>query len=428
MVKALNFRTLIAWLQQASVLFVITTIPFRFNEIQRWATIIFVVASLADIIVNKRYASVKYSVRNLLIPVLLLLQYLLLISFYPIETEIKNFGTLLEMRMCYPIVAFIALFYTEKLKNINIFTTTFTLTSLYIIAYTIYCIGPVNLINADDPVTLFNETRHLCVQAHMAVNIFFSANMLLLVYTARSSNNLWVKVAASTMFILLYILIVLSGGRIGFLSANIICACSIWITLKQHRKTLISIGAVLIIVTLAAVHLHPKKQDTMLMSKNIRSYIWQVAMQNISQKPVTGYGASTAIEVMRETMLGKEAIWNDEFLITVLTHKDEIYGAHAHNQMLQSQLEYGILGTVAMILLLLSPFYALNERRGKYATICFWIIICLQLTTDVIDNSLRAFPFTIYLLLLLQIPKHNSEIDNSSTQKDSAPAQTSPAI
>ena len=89
-----------------------------------------------------------------------------------------------------------------------------------------------------------------------------------------------------------------------------------------------------------------------------------------------------------------------EWFLIMHLKKEHVFGMHTHNQIMQSWQEYGIIGLVAILALWGSVIWA--SRRSLTLNVIF-LVILVQLITEVIDGGVTSigFCFYIYLILLL---------------------------
>jgi len=425
-----NIKSLSGYLQQASSLFLFANLPFYFNEVQRWAIIIFVALSVIDIIINQRWRNVDFTSKPSIICYTLILQFLLLFIFLPVEQTTNHFAQIVESRLSYVVFGVLGLFFIKRETNFKAYAYTALAVSLGIIVYVLCAIGVENLIISDDWRMLLNISRHNMIQAHMAVNIYFSATLLLILYLMKGTKSVWLRWLYIVPFAIIYAAMTSSDGRVGMVAASVILLTGLFHLFKRHRRIIASVAVALIAGALLIIWAHPKTQDTFNKHTNPRIWIWKVATEKIVERPIIGYGANTAAEQMREGMLGNEDFMevNDMGLIENLRNSDEILGSHPHNQILLNWLEYGFLGLTVILTLFILTFKPLLKGRMVVLPVCFWCIIILQLMTETIHTSMGEVAFCLYLCLLLQIPENNSRVDDSLAKADGKRAETATPV
>ncbi len=410
-----DIKNLSCYLQQASSLFLFANLPFYFNNIQRWSIIAFIFFSVIDIIVNQRWKNINYRSPSAILCYLLIFQYLLILLYIPFERTTTHIGMIIEYRLSLLLFGLVGLFYTKRSINIKYYAYVAIAVTSYIAIYVLCNVGLNNLQDFDTFKQLFTEYRHHHIQAHMATNTFFRATMLLSAYMVKQMVRLWKKLLFTLPIILSYLLMIFSDGRIGLIGANLIVLAIIIYFLREYKIALLSLLSLVIILSITTITLHPKTSQTFDTNKNPRVWIWKIALEKIKAKPITGYGVNTAQEEMRSGMLSSDEFMsvNDEFLISFLRNPDELLGAHPHNQILQSILEFGVIGIVVISAILLLPIYILKQKHNSLLPIIFWVIIIMQLFTETIHTSMGEVAFCLYLILLIQLPEQVSPDDSA---------------
>lgn len=410
-----DIKNLSCYLQQASSLFLFANLPFYFNNIQRWSIIAFIFFSVLDIIVNQRWININYRSPSAILCYLLIFQYLLILLYIPFERTTTHIGMIIEYRLSLLLFGLVGLFYTKRSINIKYYAYVAISVTSYIAIYVLCNVGLNNLQDFDTFKQLFTEYRHHHIQAHMATNIFFGATMLLSAYMVKQMVRPWKKLLFALPIILSYLLMIFSDGRIGLIGANLIVLAIIIYFLREYKIALLSLLSLVIILSITTITLHPKTSQTFDTTKNPRVWIWKIALEKIKAKPITGYGVNTAQEEMRRGMLSSDEFMSvsDEFLISSLRNPEELLGAHPHNQILQSILEFGVIGIVVISAILLLPIYILQKKHNSLLPIIFWVIIIMQLFTETIHSSMGEVAFCLYLILLIQLPEQVSPDDSA---------------
>lgn len=394
-------------LQQLSALFLFANLPFYFNEVQRWSLVAFVICSVFDIILNQRWKYVLTNKLSFSIALLMIVQFVLLLVFYPLEQETRLYSTLVEQRLPYLVFGILGICYLQgKTWEPKHFAYVSIAVSLGIIGFVLYQIGYERLSSPNYTLNVFNVVRHEYIHAHMAVNIFFCISMLLSFHLLRNSQYTSVKILLALYYALIYFVVITSDGRIGLIGANLTLIFNVLSLLKGRKCWIWSIAVLLLALAAGSFFFHPKRHETFDNENNPRLYIWNIGISLIKESPWIGYGAETAAENMRQRMLNNDNLIaiDDEMLMPNLKNNESLLAAHPHNELLQCQMEYGIMGILSMAALWVLVFVMLFKKKLHPYFVCFWVIICLQLCTETVHTSMGEVAFCFYLLMLLQTP------------------------
>lgn len=128
-----------------------------------------------------------------------------------------------------------------------------------------------------------------------------------------------------------------------------------------------------------------------------RTREWYSALQLIKEKPITGVGLSRV-----ENRMVMEYIkngWKDE----------AFYRFNAHNQYLEAQMTFGIIGTISLIYMLIVPLILRRRTFFPCLTTIFVILFSLQLIFESMFNRQWGIMFFLlfYFILSKHIPTHD---------------------
>jgi O-antigen ligase len=249
----------------------------------------------------------------------------------------------------------------------------------------------------------YYRSLHIC--AHMQLNIFLCAGMMLFSKLITITKSKLEKVFSILMIVFLYVLILSTQARVGIVNASVVLVFIILRFTIKKLKYLIPTIAVLLTLGLGmALFLlsdNPIKKDIPVLNRtNPREFIWQDGVDLIKESPLLGVGAGTNALRVKEKLLADEQLCSMEWFLIMHLKKEHVFGMHTHNQIMQSWQEYGIIGLVAILALWGSVIWA--SRRSLTLNVIF-LVILVQLITEVIDGGVTSigFCFYIYLILLL---------------------------
>ena len=136
--------------------------------------------------------------------------------------------------------------------------------------------------------------------------------------------------------------------------------------------------------------------DTYWFEKTNRIVIWKNCIELIKASPLYGYGTGDVQDELVKTYKKNNELWRMQFFNT-------------HNQYLDYQLRYGIIGTILLILVL--GYYAhkaLMSADYFYLSFIILIILCF-LTENIIQRQLGIVYFTFFNSLLFYRNKFQSK-------------------
>jgi O-antigen ligase len=375
---------------------------FPHNIFLSLALALFFVSYLCEVFLEKRWKTFVWD-KTKWVFILFLMFYALIIIYIPFESERKFLSYFLEVRLPFLAFGIVGLLGINKYYRLKYFAYTFIFTILCVIFYLIFFkIGIVEFINNPQRAYIFTEMRIEHVYTHMVFNYYANISLILayfLIYNYNGKHPVLVKTSLLISMLFLFYILFLSEGRIGFISANLLVLIMIFVSLWRWKKILALAFSVLGIFAFAVImYQHPrmiKSGDEF--KSNIRTLLWGQAIELIKEKPVFGYGASTAADLYMKASLKNQAILdvNDYPIIRALELKIP-RGAHPHNQFLLTTLEFGLFGLLILILLNILPVIVINKERRLYVFLIIMISV-IQLMTDIYARGVPVIAFFILM-------------------------------
>jgi O-antigen ligase len=173
---------------------------------------------------------------------------------------------------------------------------------------------------------------------------------------------------------------------------------------SMHKlRYLIPMLVMFVVITLSgfliATTNNPIRSKISALNKpNPREYIWEEGINKIKESPIVGVGASTNAAQLKEILLTNEDLIKTEKFLLDNLKQDKVYAMHPHNQIMQSWLEYGLLGLLVILGLFTTVLLAI---RGSLTLNLIFIPIFVQLQTEVIDGGITTVGFCTYIYLML---------------------------
>lgn len=402
----LNIQSVCSYFHIACTLFLFGAIPFYYSSFLQYGLIFFFVSFAADYLASKRWQQGFALDKTRIVSLLVLLQFVLLFVYSFFEADTRYLSTIYEYRTSFLGFGLIGLLGVSDKFRVRHFAYT---VPLAVIAFLIVLYGylPESFFQLDLKKKLveisYYRSLHIC--AHMQLNIFLCAGMMLFSKLITITKSKLEKVFSILMIVFLYVLILSTQARVGIVNASVVLVFIILRFTINKLKYLIPTIAVLLTLGLGmALFLlsdNPIKKDIPVLNRtNPREFIWQDGVDLIKESPLLGVGAGTNALRVKEKLLADEQLCSMEWFLIMHLKKEHVFGMHTHNQIMQSWQEYGIIGLVAILALWGSVIWA--SRRSLTLNVIF-LVILVQLITEVIDGGVTSigFCFYIYLILLL---------------------------
>ncbi len=402
----LNIQSVCSYFHIACTLFLFGAIPFYYSSFLQYGLIFFFVSFAADYLASKRWQQGFALDKTRIVSLLVLLQFVLLFVYSFFEADTRYLSTIYEYRTSFLGFGLIGLLGVSDKFRVRHFAYT---VPLAVIAFLIVLYGylPESFFQLDLKKKLveisYYRSLHIC--AHMQLNIFLCAGMMLFSKLITITKSKLEKVFSILMIVFLYVLILSTQARVGIVNASVVLVFIILrFTIKKLKYLIPTITVLLTLGLGMALFLlsdSPIKKDIPVLNRtNPREFIWQDGVDLIKESPLLGVGAGTNALRVKEKLLADEQLCSMEWFLIMHLKKEHVFGMHTHNQIMQSWQEYGIIGLVAILALWGSVIWA--SRRSLTLNVIF-LVILVQLITEVIDGGVTSigFCFYIYLILLL---------------------------
>ena len=402
----LNIQSVCSYFHIACTLFLFGAIPFYYSSFLQYGLIFFFVSFAADYLASKRWQQGFALDKTRIVSLLVLLQFVLLFVYSFFEADTRYLSTIYEYRTSFLGFGLIGLLGVSDKFRVRHFAYT---VPLAVIAFLIVLYGylPESFFQLDLKKKLveisYYRSLHIC--AHMQLNIFLCAGMMLFSKLITITKSKLEKVFSILMIVFLYVLILSTQARVGIVNASVVLVFIILrFTIKKLKYLIPTITVLLTLGLGMALFLlsdSPIKKDIPVLNRtNPREFIWQDGVDLIKESPLLGVGAGTNALRVKEKLLADEQLCSMEWFLIMHLKKEHVFGMHTHNQIMQSWQEYGIIGLFAILALWGSVIWA--SRRSLTLNVIF-LVILVQLITEVIDGGVTSigFCFYIYLILLL---------------------------
>ena len=410
-INKLNIQSVCSYFHIACTLFLFGAIPFYYSSVLQYSLIFFFVSFVADYIASQRWKQGFVMDKTRIVSLLLLLQFVLLFVFSFFEADTRYLSTIYEYRMSFLGFGIVGLLGVSDKFRVRHFAyaSALTIVPFLIVLYNVLPPYFQDIETIKYKIITISEYRGLHICSHMTLNIFLCVGIILFSKVISMSKNNLEKAFSVFMILVFYGIVMTSQGRVGMMNANIVLACIlIRFTIKKLKILIPTIIAILSVVVMLGIFIlsdNPiKKEISVLNRTNPREYIWKDGVELIKESPLIGIGASTNALRVKERLLGDELLCGMEDFLIMHLKQEHVFGMHTHNQFMQSWQEYGIIGIFAILALFGAIFWV--SRRSLSLSMIF-LVIFIQLITEVIDGGVTSIGFCFYVYLILLLLRSN---------------------
>lgn len=378
---------------------------------QRPAFVLFFLSYVVEIFTDQKWKSITFDKRTYWI-VGMLSFFLLAVMYMPFEDTSNYFRIVFERRLSLFGFGLIALFGVNKLFKLSYFFNTFIVTAVVAILYlALYRVGVSELINNPMRFEIYNLARIQWINTHMIFNFYMNMSLIFCWFILTRLWHVlkwWQRYVYIGAMTLVFLTISISEGRSGFLMGVVLMLGFLFFEIWKRRKIIGIVLALLVPFVILGVVSQKARFSEKLIRTEARFFIWKSAGEVIEKNPILGTGISDAQNMFDAAL----AINQPDGFREVYKNSQVL---DAHNQYIQTIMEFGAIGFVLLLFLYLYPiFVADNQRR----LMTFFIIAtCLfQSLFDVFITNTFSVLFGLLMLLMLFVPNDIS----SRRQKHSA--------
>lgn len=368
-----------------SVVLLITQLPVYLNALQRIALSIAVITYLIEFVYDKKWKHFKWTGNaSQWFFVSLIFYFLLQFLYLPFEVNMSYFGRLLEQRVVFAVIGIIGLFGLNQYFKLKYIAWTFVLSST---ALGLFLLAHLNkeILASDIRNTLIGLVRIKYINNHMMFNFYLNVSLVFCFYLfllVKNTKAFWTKclILFSSVVILSNLLI--SDGRTGaFASIVILLLIILHLTKKKNNFVIIGSIAALAVIT-TAVFLSNSRVNIDFIKNEPRYKIWAISMQELEKSKFIGEGASTAT-----------------YNVDMALRAEGLQNKHSHNQLIQTTIEYGIIGTLAILAIFVTAIFSV-EKTYRFLVVLILIAAIAQL---MMGTFMKDFYPACLLLPLLMI-------------------------
>lgn len=398
--KNRNISTLISYINLAAALLVISTIMLPFSIFQV-VLYIFFISYAVDFLLDRRWKRLQWDKTQLLF-IGFICFFSLILIYHPFENNNIYFVRLLELRLPLLVFGVIGLFgYNSKYK-LTYFAIALIVSSVFYIFYILFSIGIVDFVLSPDRAYLFTLKRIELVNTHMFFNFYLNTTLISGIYLFvkhKKKLHTAVKVALIVCLLLFYAILFISEGRSGFIASNLVLlGYFYWFIWRKNKTVAVTLSIASLVLVLCIVFTHPRV-DKEHLEEEPRLFLWEVALDMISEKPLLGYGASRGEEVFMQKITESEEFYHYPPLEQALNLNLRI---DSHNQYLQVMIEFGVIGLILLCFIYIYPFFIM--RQSKPILVCMFMALSMwQSFFDMFLTGQFSFIFAFIITILFRV-------------------------
>lgn len=278
--------------------------------------------------------------------------------------------------------------------------------SVSIIGYLMYCTG----LKFDDFVVWtsnFNKIRATNINSHMVVNLYWNISIILAIFilSYRRDFHVGARIGILLLMIPIFFALLITEGRTGLLTMfviNFVFLVHYYIRHRSQKWILLLVGA-FVVCTWAILDNNERIIEART-NRNPRIYIWKVAVEMIKDRPIGGYGVCSARHEFIKRGLNDtdfrqyyaESYCSSE---AVIKHHASINLMHPHNVLLETWMQFGIIGVLIWIACCILPWCMRLDEYQLYVDMCvltFAIQACFESLGTHLQPLYLCLPVLLY--------------------------------
>ncbi|MCR5050884.1 MAG: O-antigen ligase family protein [Paludibacteraceae bacterium] len=410
-----KFKQIFAYIPSIGLLMVLCTLPYLYGGLQRFVLYFACISYLIDYVLNKRWKGWQLDKEKWV--------YIVFMFFYlciPIRQLFDPSCTWLYEHKLESYLPFLVLGimgmmgynHTLRLEHVAL---AMSLTCLFFGCQLAYLMSDVVCDNFQSWRSQLNEMRISHINSHMAVNVYCNLTLVFAAWTIlQSSCRVWLKWVIGLLSIGIVVGILLSEGRTGQITLAVLLMIFVivWLWKQSESKWIVPALIALMIGGGSYWYYSPRFHGPSAYD-NPRLYLWKIGVQIAKEKPLAGWGVSSA-----RAEYVKRGLADKDFQIHYLHEYEhasmERYGVvsyeiiHPHNVCLETMMEFGIIGVLILFLCMLLPICLSPIGKLRwYLAACIFVFF-MQAMFESLGTSLLP----IWLPLMTFIWRYNAETKN----------------
>jgi len=382
----------------ALLVVVLSVYPYGFY--QRMFVTYFVVTYILEFFVEKKWQTFHWKPSNWLY-VNFLVFFCLPICWIPFEESSEFTMGILENKLPFLLFGIVGIIGLNKLHRFRLYAYVFAIWSV-VITLSVYCsIGFRQLMATDDLTILFMFKRTELYTSHFIYDLFLNLGMISAGYLLLKSKRVSSIICWSISLLLIYVTLLISDGRSGMIAAAVNFALLVFYYLWRRSKWL-SVSMICVFLLLGVFVLKGKAKMQKDYSEDPRTVVWRHTIELIKEKPLTGYGANDAETVFLDRVSHAQDIMDtkDETLLRGIEQR-RFQNAHPLSQILQSELEFGLIGLANILLIIFLPVFFVRDSLNRLLAMQLTVAVFIQLATDIFITTIPLFAYSLFVIILL---------------------------
>ena len=399
-INLLNFLSFL-WILAALIIY-----DFR---LVKMAYYLFFISYLIEFFTDKKWKNINFDKKRVYFLFMLAFFLLALINI-PFDSTPVYTKILMEKRYGLFGFAVVGFFGVNKYFKLSYIINSFVIISVLTIFYLLfYRFGINDFIAHSNRFEEFNLLRSKYVNTHMIFNFYLNISLIGIWYilTRQWSIIKWwwryLYVAALTLIICT---LSISEGRSGFIIGIFLLAVFTFLEIWERRKTIGIIVALLIPFLLIGIASTHKRISEKIIEGEPRWFLWQSGVDVIKQSPIWGHGISNAQELFD---ISRAKFQTEDYRLQWIKAKH----LDSHNQLIQSTMEFGIVGIVLLIFLYLYPIFISDKNTFPFSV--FVIGLCIYQST--FDMFITGQFCILFCILIIGIISARNDIGKNMKKK-----------
>ena len=408
-------RSIVSYIPVLGILLIIMSFPFGYNVFERIGHYMLGTGFVLDYVLNKRWLDWYWS-RSKLVYIAMLLIYILmpLWQIWDPTPPTNYFIRLMERYMMFLATGIIGILgFSDKLR-LKCIGYAMLLTSCVMSFVNLYLyLSKYGIANFN--VEVFNHIRAIHINSHMVVNLYVNTALIIGAYLFKNNTNIWARVLLAITMLIAAGYVLLSVGRVGYVTLLLIVFIYAIYTIWQYRRFRWVIVSFLIVV-LSALFLRHNRLGVEEVLRDPRFAVWDYSVRMIKKHPILGYGLSTLSVEYVDGMYEDEKAYN-YFVKPVMSQpsfaalKKTMITHHPHNALLMMYLSFGIIGL--MLLLFLCTAIALIPTPNlKIYVWLFLLALFVQMQFEPLGDHIQPQFIAILLLCFQKESSHYKSEDS----------------
>lgn len=408
-----TIKRIVAYLPTVGILVAILALPFPYGALQRYGLIFGAAGFLTDYIWNRRWESWHWTSAKWV--------YIAFLAFYaclPLRELFSPeynwlFHTKLETYMPFLVFGVMGIMGFNETQRPELVTGSMALSCVYmgvVLVHAMWGVPYTGFAEWQEQLKLIRDTQ---LNTHMVVNVYCNMALVFIGWVLLvSSCKKWYKWVLGIVAVGIIGGLLISEGRIGQMTLFVLLPLFVaaWFHKCGKLKWIVPMFATIALAAGLFLHFAPRFHHPSLYD-NARPYIWRVAWSMVEEKPIFGWGVSTARDEFVRRGL-EDSNFQIHYVEEFKYVSNEAHGVvkyqimHPHNAFLETWMEMGVTGLLLFVLCIILPIYLLPIGHNRWYLAACLFVFCMQAMFETMGACL--FPIWIPILVYIwQNPLRN---------------------